>query len=106
MKFSIRSFVFFCVLFASKFAFGQPSNDECGSAVTVTSYATTCGSATAGTVSSATSSLIAANVSCGGAPDDDVWYKFVAQSNSTTIELSGITNGNNKFGNATPTLEL
>lgn len=106
LVFKRTTVLFFLFILVSKFSFAQPSNDECGNAEPLTSYATTCGGSKAGTVLSATSSGIAANVSCGGAPDDDVWYIFVAQSSSTTITLSGISNGANKLGNATPTLEL
>src|SRR5215213_9738027 len=101
MKFSLRAFIFFVLLITSKSVFAQPANNDCANAVLLTSYATTCTASTAGTVTNATNSNIAANASCGGAADDDVWYKFVAQSYSTTITLSGISNGSNKLGNAT-----
>jgi glucose/arabinose dehydrogenase len=98
------SIICFC-LFLNQFVFAAaPLNDDCSGAILLNS-ATTC-TLTAGSVSNATSSGIAANVSCGGLADDDVWYKFVAVGSSATITLSNIGNGNNKFGNATPTLEL
>lgn len=58
-----------------------PVNDGCpGSSITP---ALTC-SYTAGTTVNATSSGVAAPT-CGGNPDDDVWYNFVAPSTNVTI---------------------
>jgi len=58
-----------------------PINDGCpGSSITPN---LTC-SFTAGTTVNATSSGVAAP-SCGGDPDDDVWYTFVAPSSNVTI---------------------
>jgi hypothetical protein len=58
-----------------------PVNDGCpGSLITPTLLC----SFTAGTTVNATSSGVAAP-SCGGNPDDDVWYEFVAPSTNVTI---------------------
>ncbi|MGZ3949045.1 MAG: hypothetical protein ACXVKK_13045, partial [Flavisolibacter sp.] len=74
------------------FVYSQaPANDNCAGAILLTS-STTCVN-TPGTVTNATNSGIAANASCGGAADDDVWYKFVAPGPSATITLSGYVNG-------------
>lgn len=55
-----------------------PSNDNCSGATTLTVYSgSTCVSATNGTVSGATNSLV---TPCVGTSEDDVWYKFVASS--------------------------
>src|SRR5688572_2869460 len=97
--------LFFFFILASKFSFAQPSNDECGSAVTLTSYASTCTSTTPGTVLNATNSNITVN-SCRGTPDDNVWYKFIAQGSSTTISLSNIGNGNPSLSKADARLEV
>ena len=78
-------FIFFNLL-----SFAQPGNDNCASAQLLTSYTTD--NFTNGTVLNSTNSGIAANT-CGGTPDDDVWYYFIAQSNNTTINLSNIQNG-------------
>jgi hypothetical protein len=58
-----------------------PINDGCpGSTITPTLLC----SYTAGTTVNATSSGVTAP-SCGGNPDDDVWYEFVAPSTNVTI---------------------
>jgi hypothetical protein len=58
-----------------------PVNDNCpGSSITPTLLC----SFTSGTTVNATSSGVAAP-SCGGDPDDDVWYTFVAPSTNVTI---------------------
>ena len=68
-----------------------PANDDCAGAfpVTVNSGAG-CGSTTAGTVASATASSQNA-ASCAGTENDDVWFSFVATSNTHTIDLLNIT---------------
>ncbi len=58
-----------------------PANDGCPGAVLTP--AITC-SYTAGTTVNATPSGVPA-ASCGGDPDDDVWYEFVAPSTNVTI---------------------
>jgi trimeric autotransporter adhesin len=94
------------LIFISQLAFSQaPSNDDCASASLLTSYANSCTATTAGTVLNATSSGIAVN-SCGGTPDDDVWYKFVAQGMSTTISLTNIGNGNPSLSKADARVEV
>lgn len=57
-----------------------PINDGVGSTITPTLLC----SYTAGTTVNATSSGVTAP-SCGGNPDDDVWYEFVAPSTNVTI---------------------
>jgi PQQ-dependent dehydrogenase (s-GDH family) len=107
MRVTLRSLLIPVFMLVANFVFAQaPANDQCSNATVLTGYSNTCSSTTAGTVLNATNSGISANASCGGTPDDDVWYKFVAVSSSATITLSNINNGNNKLGNATPTLEL
>src|SRR5690242_8996326 len=81
-----------------------PTNDNCAGATLLTVSTTGCVN-TAGTVTNATNSGIAASATCGGAADDDVWYTFVAIGPSATITLSGYANGSGKLGNATPTIE-
>ena len=80
-----------------------PANDDCSGAVLLTSATTCPATPIAGTLANATGSGVNPNSACGGIADDDVWYKFVAYNQSITITLSGIVNGNNKLGNATPT---
>jgi hypothetical protein len=59
-----------------------PVNDNCGGAIALT-YGQTLNATTV----SATQSIPAG--SCGGNPDDDVWFSFVASSNPTRITTSG-----------------
>ena len=66
-----------------------PANDECAGAIALTPGAS-CAS-TSGTLFGATQSTVAGN--CGGTPDDDVWYKFVATSPNagiTTTSTGGL----------------
>jgi hypothetical protein len=65
-----------------------PDNDECAGAVTITP-STTCNS-TAFSTANATGSLPTTSCSPGGIPDQDVWFKFVAQSTSATIRVSSV----------------
>lgn len=68
-----------------------PSNDNCASSTSLTPAATCVGgtSQTTGNLVNATNSGIGAGA-CGGAADDDVWYRFVAAYNMATVTLSGI----------------
>lgn len=66
-----------------------PVNDDCVNAVSLTvnpdyDYAVV----TAGTTLSATESMAAAP--CSGAPNDDVWYSFVATNTSHQIKISNV----------------
>ena len=67
---------------------GQPVNDDCAGAITLTPQGTSCVSATSGTTTGATQS----QVSCTGTANDDVWYQFTATQaahNVTVIGASG-----------------
>ena len=77
----------FLGLVLSSNSFAQPANDECWTAVTLTS-STSCVN-TAGTNVNATynpSSL--PNPGCGASDKFDVWYTFVAQASTQTITVS------------------
>src|SRR6218665_831701 len=68
-----------------------PANDECTGATALTVNGdTACGTVTPGSTSGATASSASATV-CGGTPDDDVWYSFVASAPVHRIVLSGVT---------------
>lgn len=72
---------------------GTTANDNC-SAATLLTPASTCvggagGSQAGGNLANATNSGIAAGP-CGGNPDDDVWYRFVAGNASQLINVTGI----------------
>jgi hypothetical protein len=67
----------------------KPGNDDCANAVTLTpNTGTICIGGTDGTTVGATQSAPAA--ACGSTPDDDVWYKFVATSNTHKIRISAV----------------
>jgi len=61
-------------------------NDECTTAVGLT-IAATCTTPTTGSVFGATQSL-APTTNCGGTVANDVWYSFIATSNSHTISIN------------------
>ncbi|WP_417366726.1 choice-of-anchor L domain-containing protein [Flavobacterium beibuense] len=67
-----------------------PANDDCADAFAVTvNPDLNCTSFTSGTVAWATPSIDAN--SCGGTDDDDVWFSFVATSETHTVNLNNIT---------------
>ncbi|MEZ0007192.1 hypothetical protein ABH942_002571 [Flavobacterium sp. 28YEA47A] len=66
-----------------------PVNDECSNAITLAiNPGTMCTLKSPGTIAEATNSGEGDNTV--GAPDDDVWYKFVATATSHTISLLDI----------------
>ncbi len=67
-----------------KNAYAQPANDYCQDAIILTS-SISCVNTTGSTLG-ATQSITG---SCLGNGDDDVWYRFVAQSNSETVKVQG-----------------
>jgi len=67
-----------------------PANDNCANAIVLTpNVGDTCTVTASGTTVGATLSIAA--TPCNGDPDDDVWFKFVATSNSHRVTLSAIT---------------
>lgn len=89
-----RIAIVFIVFIFPFVSFAQPSNDNCAFASSLTnSSGSTCGSPiTTGTVVGATNSLVPAGT-CGGTPDDDVWYQFTSISGpQVVITLSGYGN--------------
>ncbi|MES2587494.1 MAG: T9SS type A sorting domain-containing protein [Bacteroidota bacterium] len=73
---------------------GPPVNNECAGALNVAVNAgQTCTSQTAGTVESATASGQAN--SCGGTPDDDVWFTFTATQTSHIVEINNAIGSTN-----------
>jgi hypothetical protein len=65
-----------------------PDNDECAGAVTITPAAT-CNSLPFSNIN-ATGSLPTSSCSPGGVADQDVWFKFVAQSTSAIIRVGSV----------------
>lgn len=66
-----------------------PANDNCSGAIALTVNSDlNCTSTTPGNTLYATQSM-AAGV-CGGTPDDDVWYSFVATATSHVVTLSNV----------------
>lgn len=78
----MRYFSLCLLLLSGFFGFGQA--DICGNAVPITPTLTTC-SPIAGSSANATQSY--PTCSGGGNADDDVWYQFVANSATMTIEV-------------------
>lgn len=79
--------ILFCLL-SSGSVFAQPSNDNCFGATSLTPNSN-CVPVT-GTVANATQSL----PGCTGVADDDVWYSFVANQSSLSVQVSGSANFN------------
>ncbi|MCI3938668.1 T9SS type A sorting domain-containing protein [Chryseobacterium aahli] len=70
---------------------GQPANDECSNATTLTvNPNASCASFNQGYTLGATDSGVTVG-SCFGNPDDDVWFKFVATATTHKISLNNIT---------------
>lgn len=65
----------------------QPSNDDCGSAITLTP-GSICNPVSGNTY--AASRTLPVPNECGGSVDDDVWYKFTATSTSHTVTVDPI----------------
>ncbi len=71
-------------------AFAQPANDDCSGAIPVstTPFGSVCTSSTGATTVGATAST--PGTTCGGLnDDDDIWYSFMAASQSAVIRISG-----------------
>ncbi len=64
------------------------TNDDCANAFTITQSAAC--SNTSGTTNGATASSQPSG-GCGGTPNDDVWYRFVATAAGATVTLSNAT---------------
>ncbi len=70
-----------------------PANDDCANAIALTVNADdSCTATTSGTIESATADG-ESEASCSGTEDDDVWYTFVATSETHTIDLINVANG-------------
>ncbi len=67
-----------------------PDNDECSGAIALTiNPDASCAIVTSGTILAATASSVDAT-SCFGSADDDVWFSFVAENTSQTINLNNV----------------
>lgn len=76
---------------------GQPVNDECSNAITLTvNPNASCAAFNQGYTLDATDSGVTAG-SCFGNPDDDVWFKFVATATTHKISLNNITSIGTNF---------
>lgn len=76
---------------------GQPVNDECSNATTLTvNPNASCAAFNQGYTLGATDSGVTAG-SCFGNPDDDVWFKFVATATMHKISLNNITSIGTNF---------
>ncbi|MEF3078119.1 T9SS type B sorting domain-containing protein [Winogradskyella poriferorum] len=76
-----------------------PDNDNCDGA-TVASVNTdeSCSVTTPGTILAATPSGVP--LSCGGDPDDDVWFQFTAAGDQQIIDIQNITGGTTNLDHA------
>src|SRR5687767_3714644 len=87
------SFCFLIVAFISvcvpTILYAQPSNDNCGSAISLTP-GSSCTN-TSGTLVNATYTTITDPCGNGGGNRPDAWYSFVASSSSVVIALSSTT---------------
>jgi hypothetical protein len=71
----------------------QAQSNACSTSSTLLTSSTSC-SNTAGTLNASTASSPNISSTCTGTPDEDVWYRFVANTVYPEIRLSSI-NGNN-----------
>lgn len=77
-----------------------PSNDECSTAtVAVVNADESCDTVNPGTILAATPSGVP-NGSCGGNPDDDVWFEFIALGDQQIIDIQNITGGTTNLDHA------
>jgi len=63
-----------------------PVNNECASAISLTTYGSNCGGTVIGDVNGATQSIPA---TCSGTANDDIWYSFVATATTHQITVIG-----------------
>ncbi|PHS03142.1 MAG: hypothetical protein COA88_16020 [Kordia sp.] len=67
-----------------------PANDDCANAIDLTVNTNLdCTDVTAGTIAGATTSA-EANATCGGTPNNDVWYTFTATSDLHVVSLENL----------------
>ncbi|GAB4159147.1 MAG: fibronectin type III domain-containing protein [Winogradskyella sp.] len=77
-----------------------PSNDECANAtVAVVNTDESCDTINSGTILAATPSGVPSG-SCGGDPDDDVWFEFTAVGDQQIIDIQNITGGTTNLDHA------
>lgn len=80
--------------FTSPAAPAAPANDDCANAVMLTANTgATCATPVSGTTLGATESMPAG--ACGGTPNDDVWYSFVATGTTHIVTLSNVVSVGN-----------
>ena len=67
-----------------------PANDDCANAIDLTvNQDLTCATVTAGTIAGGTASA-EANATCGGTPNNDVWYTFTATAILHNVSLENL----------------
>ena len=77
-----------------------PDNDECINAtVAVVNADESCDTVNSGTILAATPSGVPSG-SCGGDPDDDVWFEFTAVGDQQIIDIQNITGGTTNLDHA------
>lgn len=86
--------MFALVCFPISNVYAQPINDQCTTPTLISSTPGACAGGTPGTLSLATYTAIPNACGASGGNRNDVWYSFVAASNSPTITLSGAITAN------------
>jgi len=86
----MKKFYYLLAVCAFSFhGYAQPANDDCSNAVALTvNAAGSCANVTAGTLAGATDSGEGDNGS--GVPNDDVWFTFVANATSQSINILNV----------------
>ncbi|MGV9012460.1 MAG: CUB domain-containing protein [Flavobacteriales bacterium] len=68
-----------------------PANDDpCGATALTVNANLLCGTQTAGSLASATTTTGVATAPCNGVPNDDVWFKFTATGTVHTVALNNV----------------
>ncbi len=81
----MKNGLFFILLFTSLLFKSYAQNDDCSTAISITSNTTSVCNQVVGNTAGATQS---AEPACTGNNDDDVWYKFVASSTTCSLTLN------------------
>ena len=73
------------------------ANDDCSGAISLAVNSDLeCGTVTSGSVEFATDSSVS-NSTCSGTEDDDVWYNFVATSETHVVSLSNVSGSTDMY---------
>ncbi|MCC6182293.1 MAG: hypothetical protein IT237_10695, partial [Bacteroidia bacterium] len=87
----MKNILFFILLFTSLLFKSYAQNDDCSTAISITSNTAGVCNQVVGNTAGATQS---AESACVGNNNDDVWYKFVASSSTCSLTLNASTSFN------------